>query len=248
MKIYNKILLHYLTFLCITFCPIEMIMAQSAFDKMTNEKMNKVLLRETKNVEGQLGNWQVEYFGRALFIITDQNANRMRIMTPIIEESNVHPEQLKVLLEANFDRALDSKFAYYRGFVWSVFTHPLGELGVEQFKDAMRQVARLADNYGTSYTSTNLVFGGGDGILIDRDPDSNAIFATFFPVLPEGSEFTFYAPDGKTKSVITFKVKNWEKKISIKDISDNIKAEFQFVEEAGAYVFQIIPGHNYEIK
>ncbi len=134
--------------------------AQSAFDKMTNDKMEKILYREVQNIEGSSGRWQFLMNERPMMILTDQNANRMRIMAPILEEKELERDQYKVMLEANFDRALDAKFAIYEGVVWSVYTHPLAELTVEQLKDAMRQVSALAENFGTTYTSTDFVFGG----------------------------------------------------------------------------------------
>ncbi len=109
--------------------------------------------------ESTPGRWKVIFMQRELFIITDELANRMRAMTPVIEEENLDSNDLKVLLEANFDRALDAKYSLYQGFLWSSFTHPLQELTVEQFKDALKQVATLADRYGDTYSSTDLVFG-----------------------------------------------------------------------------------------
>ncbi len=138
------------------------VSGQNAYDKMTNEKMQKILYRETQDVKGELGNWQFVIGERPMLVITDVNANRMRIMTPVVEESDLKKDQYKIMLEANFDRALDAKYAIYQEVVWSVFTHPLGELTVEQFKDAMGQVATLADNFGGSYNSTDLFFGGGN--------------------------------------------------------------------------------------
>jgi len=138
---------------------------QSAFDKMSTEKMEMILLRVAAEVDRIPGNedtpgrWKIVYMSRELFVITDDSANRMRIMTPIIEEENLKPDDLKVLLEANFDRALDAKYSLYQGLLWSSFTHPLQELTVEQFKDALKQVATLADRYGDTYSSTDLVFG-----------------------------------------------------------------------------------------
>jgi hypothetical protein len=142
------------------------IFAQSAFDKMSNEKMEKILFREAQEVQRMPGSeqvggrWQVAFMERILYIITDESANRMRVMTPVIEEENLEMEDYKVLMEANFDRALDAKYSLYQGYLWSSFTHPLQELTVEQFKDAMRQVATLADRYGSTYSSTDMVFGG----------------------------------------------------------------------------------------
>ncbi|MEL6559038.1 MAG: hypothetical protein AAFQ94_12695 [Bacteroidota bacterium] len=133
--------------------------AQSAFDKMTNEKMSKVLLREATEVEGKLGNWQVLYQETLLLVITDENYNRMRIITPVQEVAKLKEGELKILLESNFDKALDSKYAIFDDLVWSTFTHPLNELTVEQFKDAMKQVVMLSKTFGTTYTSTDFVFG-----------------------------------------------------------------------------------------
>ena len=64
------------------------------------------------------------------------------------------------LMAANFDKALDAKYALYNNFLWSVFTHPLKELESKQIVDAFYQVKTLVENYGTSYTSSNLVFSG----------------------------------------------------------------------------------------
>jgi hypothetical protein len=83
-------------------------------------------------------------------------------MTPIIEEENLDLSDMKLLLEANFDRALDAKYSLYQGLLWSSFTHPLQELTVEQLKDAIKQVATLADRYGDTYSSTDLVFGSSN--------------------------------------------------------------------------------------
>jgi hypothetical protein len=127
--------------------------------------MEKILYRLSEEVERipgseeTPGRWRIVFMQRELYVITDEAANRMRIMTPILEQENLDTEDMRVLLEANFDRALDAKYSLYQGFLWSSFTHPLQELTVEQLKDAVKQVATLADRYGDTYSSTDLVFG-----------------------------------------------------------------------------------------
>ena len=64
-------------------------------------------------------------------------------------------------MEANFDRALDTRYALSGDHLWSAFIHPLDELRETQFVDGMNQVATLAANYGTTFTSTDLLFGEG---------------------------------------------------------------------------------------
>ena len=139
-----------------------MAFGQNPFDKMTNEKMQKIIYREAQDVEGKPGAWQFNFRERPVMILTDENANRMRIMTPVLEEKDLEDGQLKLMLEANFDRALDAKYAVFERIVWSVYTHPLGELGVEQFKDALDQVVTLSETFGTTYNSTDFLFGGGN--------------------------------------------------------------------------------------
>ena len=134
--------------------------AQSQNDGMSNKKIEKIIKNEASEVEGQLGSWQFLYGGRLVFIITDEGNNRMRIFAPVIASTELDDGQLEKMLEANFHSALDAKYSLYENFVISVFTHPLKELTDEQFIDAMRQVVVLADTFGTTYSSTDLIFGG----------------------------------------------------------------------------------------
>jgi len=69
----------------------------------------------------------------------------MRIMTPVADEKGLDFEELHRLLSANFDRALDAKYAISNGTLWSAFTHPLAELTDEQFIGCVGQVITLAD-------------------------------------------------------------------------------------------------------
>ena len=130
---------------------------------MTNTKMEAVFKKEATETEGDLGGWQLTYGGRLLLAVTDTLANRMRIFTPIIEAKDLEIGQKEKMLEANFHSALDAKYSVYQGFVMSVFTHPLAELTEQQLVDAMRQVVILAETFGTSYQSTEMIFGDGQG-------------------------------------------------------------------------------------
>lgn len=127
---------------------------------MDNDKLQILIESAAAIREGRPGLWQVDYRDRILYIITDETHDRMRVMTPVIEEADIDPQELRVLLAANFDRALDAKFALADDYLWAVFMHPLGDLTARLFLDAMEQVAKLADNYGGSFSSSNLFFGG----------------------------------------------------------------------------------------
>jgi len=142
-------------------CPL---VGQENDQGMDNKKVEVLLKKNSSRVSGQIvegnGSWEAYLANRTLYVLTSGAFNRIRIITPIIEENKVSDSELKTLLEANFDRALDAKFSLANGYIWSTFTHPLKELTEAQFVDALQQVVNLANNYGASYSSTDLQFGG----------------------------------------------------------------------------------------
>ena len=101
--------------------------------RMTNVRLGELISELSDEVKGQFGYWQFLVQQRDVLVITDEHHNRMRIMTPVTSEDKLDAEELSRLLSANFDRALDAKYAISNETLWSVFTHPLAELTDEQF-------------------------------------------------------------------------------------------------------------------
>jgi hypothetical protein len=126
---------------------------------MTVKKMGKILKQEAKITEGKEGIWTVEYAEHLVMVVTDAKANRMRIFSPIVAREDINEAALEKMLEANFHSALDAKYSIWEGVVISVYTHPLQELSEEQFTDALKQVVRLSQTFGTSFSSTEFIFG-----------------------------------------------------------------------------------------
>ena len=132
-----------------------------ASSSMNNHRLGE-LIRQTATtvLEDQAGFWKFQIGERLVFVVTDESHNRMRIMTPVVESDSIADAELQVLLAANFDRALDARYCLNDNVLWSAFIRPLRELGETQLLDALSQVVTLAKNYGTTYTSTDLIFGG----------------------------------------------------------------------------------------
>lgn len=126
--------------------------------KMNNKEMGKIFKKVADKIEGETGAWEVYYKERSMLVLTDEPNNRMRIFTPIAAEEEVGVREFKLMLEANFHSALDAKYSLYNGFIISVYTHPLKELSESQLVDALSQVAVLANNFGSTYSSTDLIF------------------------------------------------------------------------------------------
>ena len=127
--------------------------------KMNNDRLDAWLKKHAQVVGGRLGAWKLEVDGRALMLLTDETHDRMRIITPVIEASNMTAEQVGAILVANFHTALDARYAVHDGVLYAAFIHPLSPLSGGELTSALKQVATLAANFGTSYSSGELVFG-----------------------------------------------------------------------------------------
>ena len=126
----------------------------------TNETLEKVITRMADTTAGQAGNWQFVVNDRLLVCLTDENNNRMRIISPVTDVAKLSEEEILNALVANFHTALDVKYAISDEVLWSVFIHPLKELSETQIEDAIIQVYNAAQTFGTAYSSTNLSFPG----------------------------------------------------------------------------------------
>ena len=113
-------------------------------------------------INGETGAWQFKYNARPMLVLTDETHNRMRVIAPIQMADSMSDDEIHKALKANFHSALDVRYAVGDDILWSAYIHPLKELTEDQFRDAMLQVYRAAETFGTSYSSTELVFPGGE--------------------------------------------------------------------------------------
>lgn len=148
---------------------------------MTNLRLGKIIKRLDARATGQPGYWQLSIDGVKLLVITDESANRMRIISPIASAQKLDASRLYRLMQANYDSALDARYAVAKNLLWSAFIHPLKSLGDKEFISGIGQVVNLSRTYGQSYTSGALVFRGGDSEalqekgLIDRLMDKGLL-------------------------------------------------------------------------
>ncbi len=125
---------------------------------MNNKKLDTIFRTLIEDITGGNGHWQFVIGDTQIICLTDELHNRMRFIAPIIETKKMTASEMTACLEANFHTALDIKYAISDDVLWSVFMHPLKELTENQVEDAIQQVYAGAQNFGTSYSSSNLYF------------------------------------------------------------------------------------------
>ena len=161
--ILNDLLLKYLFMSKSFFLPLTIffiITLKSYSQDMDGENLKEIITRVSDTTMTKGNTIQFLYKQTLLISIYDQKANRMRIISPIVEREQIEEEHLLNAMVANFHSALDVKYALSDEVIWSVFTHPLKELSEHQLEDAIKQVFLANKTFGSTYSSTSLVFPG----------------------------------------------------------------------------------------
>lgn len=107
--------------------------------------------------------------GVQVTLVYDIAADRMRLVSPVATVNDIDADDLIRLMQANFDSALDARYALAQGAVWSTFIHPLSSLTLDDFASGIGQTVNLVTTFGSSYSSGALIFGGGDSAQQQRD-------------------------------------------------------------------------------
>jgi len=131
---------------------------------MTTAAISKLVESYLTDLEGRHGFWRGLREQVPVYVFCDDQNDRMRLMAPVGELRELDPAVLQVLLQANYDRALDAKYALRGLEVWAVAVHPLATLAPDDFASFIEQVVKLVKNTGTTYASSDLVFlASGEG-------------------------------------------------------------------------------------
>lgn len=125
---------------------------------MTTAAISKLIDSYLGDVEGKNGFWRGTREDVTVYVFTDDEHDRMRIMAPVGELREPDARVLQLLLNANYDRALDAHYAMRGLELWTVSVHPLATLAPDDFASYLQQVVALVKNTGGSYASSDLVF------------------------------------------------------------------------------------------
>ena len=121
------------------------------------------LERDLRAVAGEAvrgeGHWTVIHQNVPVLVYAHEGHDRMRVVTPVVGTAELTADDLRTLLEANYSRALDARYAIAEDLVWGLYVHPLSTLTREELASAIDQVVALKKNYGTTYASTEKIFG-----------------------------------------------------------------------------------------
>jgi Tir chaperone protein (CesT) family len=124
--------------------------------------IDAALKKIDKTIKRNVNVWQFEIGKHQVIVVTDPIAERMRIMVPIGDAGLLSQELLTRLMQANFDSALDARYAIANDVLWGTFIHPLTSLDEKNFVSGLSQAIAVADNFGGSFSSGAVIFGGGD--------------------------------------------------------------------------------------
>ena len=129
---------------------------------MTLQRLGEIVLALDPDARAQGAAIEFTLEDIPVIVVADPAADRMRAMVPIASAEALTQADLMRMMQANFDSALDARYAVANERLWGVFIHPLSSLEKDQFISGIVQTITVARTYGTAYSSGGAVFGGGD--------------------------------------------------------------------------------------
>ncbi|WP_170362443.1 hypothetical protein [Ruegeria arenilitoris] len=135
---------------------------------MDYERLGKILFALDPEAQPQGPGFALTLSDVPVLVVTDISTDRMRAMVAVRSADELSKEELHRMMQANFDTALDARYAIANGIVWATFIHPLSSLKKDQLISGLAQTVNIAATYGTSYTGGAIQFGGGDGNELQR--------------------------------------------------------------------------------
>lgn len=143
--------------------------AQALEPPMTMLRMAEIIRAIDEDARAQGNAIEFTLDDIPVILIADPVADRMRAMVPIRAAADISAQEMMRLMQANFDSALDARYAVAQGRLWAVFIHPLSPLEKDQLLSGLVQTINIARTYGQTYSGGATVFGGGDSNGIYRD-------------------------------------------------------------------------------
>jgi hypothetical protein len=135
---------------------------------MTYERLGRIIFALDPEAQPSGPGFQFVIDGMPVLVVTDAQADRMRAMVPIRSAGELTSEDLTRMMQANFDSALDARYAIAKNTLWATFIHPLSPLEKNQFISGLGQTVNVARTYGTLYSGGAVQFGGGDSGNLQR--------------------------------------------------------------------------------
>ncbi len=148
--------------------PDEDVPGEVYEQRMTAERLAELIIRVDDEAVLQGATWFFHVEELEAAVVYDVSADRMRIIMPIADAEEIDKENLLRMMQANFDSALDARYAIAQGSLWGVFIHPLSSLTSEEFLVGLGQTANVVMSYGSSYSSGMFIYGNGDSAEIER--------------------------------------------------------------------------------
>ncbi|NEP46355.1 MAG: hypothetical protein F6K35_47030 [Okeania sp. SIO2H7] len=88
--------------------------------------------------------WEVETNQFRLLVLLSENKNWLRLLIPIAPLADVR-SFLEEILEANFDRTQETRYAVYQNVLWGVFQSNFLTIASEDFTTAIQRLIALKE-------------------------------------------------------------------------------------------------------
>ena len=150
---------------CLSFLSLEFgqnlfkkIPTAESIELITYADIDSILSIDSEIIEKDKDHWEFKYKSRKIFILFERDKDRIKIFSAITRSNDLTKKDMREVLTANFEKTYDVRFSFYKGWLWSNFSHKISELTINEFIDARDQIFTLSKNYGSYYMSIDPVW------------------------------------------------------------------------------------------
>lgn len=122
--------------------------------RMNNHKLINHLNSECDSISGEEGNWQLFYHGIVILAVTNEDSDRIKLLSPIAYTKDVEDIVIEKCMQANFDNLKDVKYAISNDIIWTVYNHDYSSLKTKQIDEAILQLYYSTGTFGEEYSSS----------------------------------------------------------------------------------------------
>jgi hypothetical protein len=128
--------------------------ADGSLSAMNQFRLETLFADEVDAIVGPPGAIRTRVDGVPLFLLSDEEGDRMRLIAQIASASDFEGHVFGLLIQANFDRTLDARYAISDGVIFAVFQHPISSLTPGLIRSAVSQVLNLTENFNSTYAAS----------------------------------------------------------------------------------------------
>ena len=104
-----------------------------SLELITFNDIDSIITSDCEIIEKDKEHWEFKFKSRKIFILYERDKDRLKMFSAISRSNDLTKNDMKEILTANFEKTFDVRYSFYKGWLWSNFSHKISELTINEF-------------------------------------------------------------------------------------------------------------------